>query len=141
MKAGRSEGDALMGSLTYDGDTTELDDRVLAHLQIVIVQKLRRGESFTLSWIESTATGSGRYSIWLHPSIFIHFRFLGSRVPAINPAWLEVLTASANGSHGLIITPEPPATAPHTGPVPKGPPHNIANKPAEDQVILVIPDP
>nr|WP_307821513.1 ATP-dependent DNA ligase [Subtercola lobariae] len=74
----------------------------------MIVQKLRRSESFAMSWAVSAEFGSGRSSIWLHPSIPIHFRFNGSRVPAINPAWLAELTTSANSSTGLIVTPENP---------------------------------
>lgn len=38
-----------MGSLRYDGQWVEFDDDVLAHLQIVIIGKLRRGESFLMS--------------------------------------------------------------------------------------------
>ncbi|TIH33819.1 hypothetical protein [Subtercola vilae] len=100
-----------MGSLTYDGTEIELNDRTLTHLQIVIMQKLRRAESFAMSWALSPDVGSGRASIWLHPAIPLYFRFSGSRAPAINPAWLAELTASANSSRGLIVMPEnPPAT-------------------------------
>ena len=36
-----------MGKLTYDSTlTVDFDDRVLAHLQLVIGAKLRRAESF-----------------------------------------------------------------------------------------------
>ncbi|WP_443069965.1 DUF7882 family protein [Subtercola sp. YIM 133946] len=110
-----------MGSFTYDGAEIELDDRTLTHLQIVIVQKLRRCESFAMSWAVSPESGSGRASIWLHPSIPLHFRFNGSRVPAINPAWLEELAASADSSRGLIVTPENPHVtgAPRVQPAPQ----------------------
>jgi hypothetical protein len=84
----------------------QIDDRVLAHLQIVIVKKLRRGESFVMSWKDSPSVGDGRSAIWLHPTIPIHFKFEGGRVPSINEAWLEELTASANGPRGLIVTQE-----------------------------------
>jgi hypothetical protein len=40
-----------MGKLIYNVNTsTEIDDRALAHLQIVIIGKLRRQESFAFSW-------------------------------------------------------------------------------------------
>ncbi|KFF58097.1 ATP-dependent DNA ligase, partial [Cryobacterium sp. MLB-32] len=40
-----------MGKLTYDSSlTADFDDRVLAHIQLVIGTKLRRGESFYFSW-------------------------------------------------------------------------------------------
>ena len=41
-----------MASLVYgDGvDPIHIEDRALAHMKIVIATKLRRNESFTLSW-------------------------------------------------------------------------------------------
>jgi hypothetical protein len=95
-----------MGSLTYDGLVVQIDDRVLAHLQIVIVKKLRRGESFVMSWKDAPSVGDGRSAIWLHPTIPIHFKFDGGRVPSINEAWLDELSTSANGPRGLIVTQE-----------------------------------
>ncbi len=95
-----------MGSLTYDRVTVEFDDRILAHLQIVIVQKLRRGESFLLSWRNAAEAGDGRSSAWLHPAIPLYFKFSGGQPPSINPLWLAQLTRSANSSQGLVATGE-----------------------------------
>jgi hypothetical protein len=95
-----------MGTLTYDGTTTHFDDRVLTHLQIVIVQKFSRKESFLMSWKDSTNVGDGRSSIWLAPVIPIHFKFSGSRVPVVNPEWLLTLGRSADSSTGLIVSDE-----------------------------------
>jgi hypothetical protein len=95
-----------MGSLTYDGLVVHIDDRVLAHLQIVIVNKLRRGENFLMSWKDSPDVGSGRSAIWLHPMVLLHFKFEGSRVPSINEEWLAELAHSADSSRGLIVTTE-----------------------------------
>jgi hypothetical protein len=95
-----------MGSLTYDGLVVHIDDRVLAHLQIVIVNKLRRGENFLMSWKDSPDAGSGRSAIWLHPMVLLHFKFEGSRVPSINEEWLAELARSADSSRGLIVTTE-----------------------------------
>ncbi len=95
-----------MGSLMYDRITIEFDDRILAHLQIVIVQKLRRGESFSFSWRNSQNAGGGRCSAWLHPSIPLYFRFFGGKPPAINPIWLAELSRSANSSQGLVASSE-----------------------------------
>ena len=42
-----------MGTLTYDSKlSASFDDRVLAHLQIVIWAKIRRGEPFSFTWTE-----------------------------------------------------------------------------------------
>jgi hypothetical protein len=98
-----------MGHLYYgdSGAGVEVPDRALAHLQIVIISKLRRGESFAFSWIEPASAGSGRSTIWLHSMATLRFTFAGSRAPAINGTWLEQLTELANSNGGLHCTPEP----------------------------------
>ena len=95
-----------MGSMTYSGANVEFDDRLLAHLQIVIFQKLRRGESFAMSWIDALAVGDGRSSIWLHPQTDLYFKFSGSRAPSINRDWLTALMESADGTRGLVVVAE-----------------------------------
>jgi hypothetical protein len=97
-----------LGKLTYaSGLVVDFDDRVLAHLQLVIGAKLRRNESFYFSWRDHSSAGDGRSVIWLHPSISVTYKFYGSRPPAINRAWVEALMNSANTSAGLRLVPEP----------------------------------
>ncbi|WJL96732.1 ATP-dependent DNA ligase [Microbacterium sp. ET2] len=97
-----------MGTLTYDSKlTVALDDRVLAHLQAVVWSKLRRGEQFSFTWTDPTRNGMGRTSVWLSPNIPVAFEYFGSRMPKLNPAWLEALSKSANSPGGLMIVPEP----------------------------------
>ncbi|OUE15122.1 hypothetical protein CMMCA002_03085 [Clavibacter michiganensis subsp. michiganensis] len=51
------------------------------------------------------------------PELPLHFRFSGSRVPAINPAWVDLLMDSANTGSGLHLVPEPPyGSAAHAEP-------------------------
>ena len=101
-----------MGKFHFDNLTSAaFDDRELAHLQVVIVDKLRRGEAFSFTWKEDISTGGGRSSVWLHPSSIILFRFHGSRRPHINMAWVEALAYTANQPAGLYLVPEPPAPA------------------------------
>jgi hypothetical protein len=95
-----------MGSLIYDQIPIEFDDRTLIHIQVVIVQKLRRSESFLLSWRNASETGGGRGSVWIHPSIPLYFKFVGGKAPTLNPEWLAKLTDAANGAHGLVVTRE-----------------------------------
>ena len=95
-----------MGSLVYESMVFEFEDRLLAHLQVVIVNKLRRGESFVMSWRVSAEVGSGRASLWLHPSIPLYFEFDGSRVPSINREWLARLGNAADSSLGLVVVGE-----------------------------------
>jgi hypothetical protein len=123
-----------MGKLLYgtSGIEIEFDDRTLTHLQIVIAAKLRRKESFFFSWKDDPAIGDGRSSIWLDSSIPLYFKFAGGRVPSINREWLDILTASSNGSGGLQFTEEPGANGNgngngHNG---NGNGHNGASGPA-----------
>lgn len=95
-----------MGTLSYGQAAVEFDDRLLTHLQIVIVNKFRRGESFLMSWIDSTAVGDGRSAIWLSPETPAYFKFNGSRVPSVDEDWLRRLNASAGTSTGLIVMDE-----------------------------------
>lgn len=85
----------------------QFDERVLAHLQVVILNKLRRRESFAFSWEEPR----GFVSIWVHPSVALQFIYSGNRAPSLNRAWLELLAESANSTGGLHPLPEPPADA------------------------------
>jgi hypothetical protein len=87
--------------------TVEFEDRVLAHLKVVMLAKLRRGESFTFSWEYTSAQGSGHSSIWLHQAIPLQFDFYGKKDPVLNRVWLEELVKLANTPAGLRIIPEP----------------------------------
>lgn len=98
-----------MGSLIYGSSNIEVsfDDRVLAHLELVINAKLRRRESFMLSWRDSPAVGDGRSSVWLDTAIPLYFRYSGSRVPAIDKEWLEELAVQAGSTRGLVLGEDP----------------------------------
>ena len=100
-----------MGYLMYGrpAESIEIEDRTLAHVKIVILAKLRRNESFAFSFEHDVSEGSGRSTIWMHPSIPIQFKFLGSRQPAINRAWLDALVVAANSVDGLRLIEEPAA--------------------------------
>lgn len=98
-----------MGTLVYgtQGSTYEFDDRLLAHLRVVIVTKFRRRESFTLSWELHRESGGGRVSLWLDPAIPLQFLFRGSREPTLNREWIEQLAIVAGTTTGLIPLDEP----------------------------------
>jgi hypothetical protein len=97
-----------MGRLIYDNTTAvEFDDRVLAHLQLVIGTKLRRGESFYLNWTDDASVGDGRNAIWLNPGIPLRLKFNGSRRISLNMNWVNQLMISASSTEGLRLSPEP----------------------------------
>lgn len=101
-----------MGKLFYDTTVTvDFDDRLLAHLQITIGIKLRRGESFYSSWKDDQRVGNGRTTLWLHPAVPLVFKFYGSRPPSINRAWIQALEKTAHSPAGLHIVDEPTATS------------------------------
>ena len=66
-----------MGTLFYGDAATpiRIEDRALAHLKVAIITKLRRGESFTLSWQHPDDQPRGRSTLWLHPNIPLRFVF------------------------------------------------------------------
>jgi hypothetical protein len=101
-----------VGQLIYGstGATVEIDDRTLAHLKVVMITKLRRGEGFAFSWEEDVKDGSGRSTIWVHPAVSLQFKFFGTRQPSMNKLWLEELMSSANSGGGLHVLPEHDAT-------------------------------
>jgi hypothetical protein len=96
-----------VGKLIYNaqGSSFDIEDRALAHLRIVFMNKLRRGESFMFQY--TAGDGSGSRSLWLHPSIPLVFHFYGSRQPALNRRWVDALMLEASSPNGLTLTNEP----------------------------------
>ncbi|WP_149085122.1 MULTISPECIES: DUF7882 family protein [Microbacterium] len=96
-----------MGFIMYDS-TSQLyiEDRALAHLKVVIATKLRRNESFTVSWTHAEGDAYGRSTIWLHPSIPLRFTFEGREAPKLNPQWIDELMQSANATGGIQLVDE-----------------------------------
>lgn len=94
-----------MGHLFYgnDGDPIVIPDRLLAHVKVVIATKLRRSESFTLSWRHADDAAPGRTTIWLQPAIPLRFVFDVAEAEVLDQALLQVLAKGANSSNGLVI--------------------------------------
>lgn len=96
-----------MGYLIYDSSTrVSFDDRLLAHLEAVIITKLRRRECFAVTWREAADNGDGRSMLWLDAAIPLRFRFTGSRAPSLNREWVEHMAASASSAGGLVVVEE-----------------------------------
>ncbi|WP_243064513.1 ATP-dependent DNA ligase [Humibacter sp. RRB41] len=92
-----------MGTLIHAPVQMEMDDRILVHLETVIVNKFRRAEPFLLTWLESGSAEQGRRSLWLSPRHPIFFSYAGSGAPALDGEWLIRLQSAANTPRGLVV--------------------------------------
>jgi len=102
-----------MGKFTYEGNVkVDIEDRTLAHLQLVIGDKLRRGEPFHFTWRDDVSIGDGRTTVWVNPRSALVYKYYGSRMPRLNMAWIEALVQTANSPTGLYVVPEPPEPTP-----------------------------
>lgn len=95
-----------MGTLHYGTTSFEMDDRLLAHLQLIIGVKLRRGEPFFMSWKAKASTGHGRHAVWIDNGVAIHCEYAGGTQPQLNMAWAERLADLASKGGGLIVQAE-----------------------------------
>jgi len=95
-----------MGTLLHGTMSVDFEDRLLTHLQIVIIQRFRRNDPLIISWLDALTVGDGRSSMWMTPALPVYFKFAGSRVPTISADWLRTLSESAASSTGLILTTE-----------------------------------
>jgi hypothetical protein len=103
-----------VGTIYYGGGgmPIHIEDRALAHLKVVIATKLRRDESFTLSWRHPDDQPRGRSTIWLHPSIPLRFVFDDPEPAELSREWIEELANSANSTGGIMLVAEHFDTAP-----------------------------
>ena len=102
-----------MGKFVYDGSVkVDFDDRTLAHLQLVIGTKLRRGEPFHFTWKDDSSLGEGRTTVWLNPRSSLVYKYYGSRKPRLNKNWIDALVYTANSPAGLYLVPEPAEVVP-----------------------------
>jgi hypothetical protein len=99
-----------VGVLRYQNEEFAFDDRMLAHLQIVISTKLRRSENFFLSWAVPVEGGGGRHALWIDNGVPVHITYAGSRAPQINREWIEALILSS-ATGGVHITDDPPVAS------------------------------
>lgn len=97
-----------MGQLFYGNnrDPIIIEDRALAHLKVVVATKLRRNESFTLSWRHPDDQTPGRTTLWLHPSIPLRFVFAEPEAPQLSAEWITAMAHSANSSGGIMLLDE-----------------------------------
>jgi hypothetical protein len=97
-----------VGTLYYgdSGTPIGIEDRALAHVKFAVTTKLRRGESFTLSWKHPEDQARGRSTIWVHPNIPLRFVFDEPEAPELSREWVEELMRSANSTGGIMLVEE-----------------------------------
>lgn len=94
-----------MGTLHYGNSTEPFDipDRILAHLKVVATTKLRRQESFTVSWVNHETARPGRTTLWLQPSIPLRFDFDSAEPLGLDPDVLQHLADAAASTGGMTL--------------------------------------
>jgi hypothetical protein len=91
-----------MGRLIYSPTSSfDIEDRLLYHLRVVMMNKLRRSESFMAQMV---VEGGGRISIWIAPSLPLFMQFFGGRIPEIDQALLEKMMRDASSADGLTLS-------------------------------------
>lgn len=94
-----------MGDLYYGNSERPIDvpDRLLAHLKVVIATKLRRGETFTVSWRHPEDSPRGRSTLWIHPAIPLRFVFNSSDPEILDRDYLQKLAMTASSTGGMVL--------------------------------------
>ncbi|PRB17234.1 hypothetical protein [Microbacterium sp. MYb62] len=94
-----------MGRLRYDGtsDPILIEDVTLAHLKIVIATKLRRQESFMMTWRPVNSGEDQRATVWIHPAIPLQFGFDSAENPPVDARVIAEMMQALNASGELIL--------------------------------------
>ncbi|MCM3779716.1 DUF7882 family protein [Microbacterium hydrocarbonoxydans] len=93
-----------MGKLEYNSSrpAIEIDDDLLVHVKIVIATKLRRQESFMMTW-PGGSQAAGAMSAWIHPAIPMVIEFDQTPAPKVDPRRIEQMMARLNARGELIL--------------------------------------
>jgi hypothetical protein len=104
----REQDTTAMGTLAIgsNGTLIDIDDRTLGHLRVVILAKLRRGESFAFNWDHAEVDEMAAATTWMQPTMEVEFSFDTEEPVVINKRWADRLMHSANSVKGLEIIPE-----------------------------------
>ena len=101
-----------MGTFYYGGGHGDLpagfdlDDVLLAHLKLVIISKLRRGESFVVTVPALEHGCQVREALWVTPSVPMRFVMDEADGPLLDPHRLEALMTQANTLGGIVVKAE-----------------------------------
>ncbi|MFE5407849.1 hypothetical protein [Microbacterium sp. NPDC056569] len=109
-----------MAHLYYGADArpAEIPDHVLAHVKVVAATKLRRGESFLLTWRHGGEEAEGRTSLWMQPSIPLRFVFDTPEPETLDAEYLRTLANEAASSRGIVLDWPDDVVEAHSGEAP-----------------------
>jgi len=94
-----------MGRLRYDGTSEPIliDDETLAHLKVIVGTKLRRQESFMMTWHPREGGDTGRLTVWIHPAIPLQFLFTSAESLPVQKHRIEEMMRGLNATGELVI--------------------------------------
>lgn len=94
-----------MGKLRYDSTLPSIviEDVELAHLKVVIGTKLRRQESFMMTWHPPGGDPGLICSAWIHPAIPLQFAFEAEPIPQVSPTHVAELMERLNATGDLLL--------------------------------------
>lgn len=95
-----------MGKLTYGAVQREIqvDDRLLAHVEAVVLARLRRNNAFALRWAETDENGShGRRTIWIHQGSDLYFEYDSAEQGELDRELLDRLAKQADSNAGINL--------------------------------------
>ncbi len=68
--------------------------------------KLRKQESFFLTWTYDGIRKNGSMALWISPGIPLGFEFSGGDPGPLSREWIDALMSTSYGSRGLVVIPE-----------------------------------
>lgn len=93
-----------MGTLIYGNSfELEVDDATLEHLRLVIFQKLRSQESFSLTWKSEARGMPDVISLWIGPGIPLRFEIEEAAGGEIQRERIEELMRMSYSVRGLCV--------------------------------------
>jgi hypothetical protein len=97
-----------MGRLVYGATqrTIVMDDRLLAHIEVVVLSRLRRNNAFALRWAEVDGERPGRRTIWIHQDTDLCFEYDTAEQDELDRDLLDQLAKAADSNTGMNLRTE-----------------------------------
>lgn len=77
---------------------------MLAHLKAALTHRLRRRESFLLTWPPRATAGGEIVSLWIAPDVPLAFRFDAAAPLPLGQDWVTELIRRSYTPRGLVIS-------------------------------------